>query len=173
MTLFVTSGSDTYSTQASFTVGEAVATLIDWPDTYGAGDTVGGYHFYIADYPGSSLNELTLWISSSGGGSTTVEIIVREDTFDGPVLGSAQQTRVLTADIWANEPFVFDFGNIPVAKGSIVTFETVQVEGTGGVYFGVISSHKDATGLVIETNSLESPLGNFRDGIALSLTGRP
>mgnify|MGYP006276141065 CR=1 FL=1 len=173
VSLFVTAGSDSYSTQVSFTVTEAVTTLIEAPVVENGGWTF-GRAFYVTEYPGISLDTVSVWITSNGPGDVTVSLTARSDAYDGPVIATTQQSGTLAGTISESTQYTFDFGGVAVTRDSTVTFELEWVSGSAGtLYFR--SENSDPSPLVVLTSGtsppLDSPIGS--SGVALIITGRP
>ena len=102
------------------------ATLYSCP-TGGGGDQV-GRGFYVTNYPGSTLDTVTVaYFGGSGDGAYVVSLTPRVSSFGGTVVGA---TQTLTINISSGVGTgVFNFGGAAVPSGSTVTFKQVLVSG--------------------------------------------
>lgn len=128
-------------------------------------DTFQARAFYAPSYPGTSLRTVTLYLRPGTAGTYPLTLKARTGTFDGTLLGTAT-TSFTFADNASPVPVVFDFGNVSVPLGSIVTFAG---GGTGSIYMQVVSSPACP---MFETDSFLPPLGAYRrQGVAARITG--
>lgn len=177
LSLFVTQGSNTYSAQVTFTVVEPPPpqTLIELPSTGSSGDYL-SRGFYVDSYPGTTLDTVTLYIATNAAGEYTVSLTARIGTYDGTLLGSVDQTLTLSDDNGSygeHGEFVFDFNDVPVTSGEVVTFQMDLVSGAGGSVAYDVQTSMTNTG-VTQTNGTTPPLDSpRRDGVAVTITGRP
>ena len=126
-----------------------------------------GRGIYVVDYPGVTLDQVTLRHSTDAPGSKTITLIARLNAFDGPLVGTATVTRDVGTTL---TPTVFDFADAPVPAGSTITFEQVLSAGTGELSFDV--GFGDCDG-VFETFTTSPPLDvNRRDSVAITIVGR-
>lgn len=140
----------------------------------GAGGDYIDRAFYVPNYTGVNLQQVTLQISTSTTGSHTFSLTAHSGTFDGPVIGTASSTVNLTAGTGSFAPVVFDFGTAPVSLGSTVAFVITRTAGPAGFqYFRTFGSFSgDPTCPVVETEDATPPLSTFRrQGIDVVITG--
>jgi hypothetical protein len=101
--------------------------------------STGGYFlsrgFYTDSFPGSRLAQVVIQFSADGAGDYTIRLTVRQDAYNGPVLGTAQTTVALTANATEYFPGTFDFDHIAVPRGGIVTLDFEELAGPGGTPF--------------------------------------
>ena len=119
--------------------------------------------FYIPEYTGETLESIDVQ------GSYTVEMTVRQDTYDGPVVATAQATAEMSGDPYDTVLVPFVFGSVTVSPGTLLTFAMVKLAGTGIPYFdaGVPSCP------IIETGGTTPPLDTFRrDGVRTIIRGQ-
>ena len=134
--------------------------LVDCWDDPGFGD---GHDrgLYVTDYPGTTLDQVDLFLTLDSAGTCTIRMTARADTYDGPLIGVDEITGdypVHPADP-ADVSFMFD--GAAVTPGSIVTFALEVVSGPFA-YYHVASFNPDCP--VVQTNGttppLDSPRGN-------------
>src|SRR6188768_1931279 len=87
---------------------------------------------YVDNYNGTSLRTVTLAHSATVPGERTISLTARLTSFNGTFLGVASVTRTISTGMSKS---VFDFGNIPVAPGSRITFSQAIVAGDSSVFF--------------------------------------
>jgi len=144
----------------------ATSVPIDCPFA-GSGDGI-DRGFYIDDYTGSTLGTVTLAHAATIDGDRTITLTARLSTFDGTVLGVASVTRTITTGFSKS---VFDFGNVPVAPGSRITFTQAVTSGAGGVVF---DAGAGPCAGVTETEGTAPPLSTVRDNsVGLQILGEP
>ena len=143
------------------------AYTVDCPFT-GGGDLI-SRGFYVDNYQGTSLGTVTLAHSAFAAGERTITLTARLSTFNGTSLGIASVTRVIGTTMSKS---VFDFGDVPVAAGSRITFSQTIISGDAtSVFFD--------TGVgpctnVNETEDTSPPLSSFRrNSVGLLITGNP
>jgi hypothetical protein len=149
----------------------ATTNLIGCPAATGGGDLI-TRAFYIPNYPGVDLKNLTLSFSSSTSGRFVLTLTAHLDTFDGPVLGSAVNSIDLIAGAPSstNLTFVFaDFAPLPIPKGRTIAF-VVNGQGTGSEALSLGTGASGGCGGV-ETNDATPPLSSVRGSVPLTLTG--
>ena len=112
--------------------------------------------FYVASYPGTTLNTVELILHASAPGSFTLSLTARLASFDGTVVGIA--TTPMTFSNTATQQVTFSFGNVSVPAGSTVTFQG-GVVGPSNVFMEVVSSNSC---VVFETEGTDSPLSTYR-----------
>lgn len=157
--------------------------VLECPFDYSGGDLL-FRGFYIPAYPSDDLDRVELLFVTTFTDTYTISLTARAGTYDGPILGvstieleivagSEGFTAADNADAALGGPpttlGVFNFGAVPVAEGSTVTFALEQLAGKGSVYYDVgpcgfdePGCEKACTGGVIQTNATEPPLDTFR-----------
>jgi hypothetical protein len=144
----------------------ASSVAVDCPFA-GTGDGI-DRGFYIDDYVGTSLGTVTLAHAASVEGIRSISLAARLSTFDGTVLGVASVTRTIETDFSKS---VFDFGDVPVAPGSRITFVQTVTAGAGGVVF---DAGVGPCAGVTETEGIAPPLSTVRDNsVGVQITGDP
>jgi len=124
--------------------------------------------FYVSNYPGTSLQRVALNHRGATAGARTITLTARLSTYDGTFLGVASVTKTFTTTYGLT---VFDFGNIPVAAGSRITFIQSVISGSDDVYFDV--GIGPCTGIT-ETNGSTPPLSSARNNtVGLVIEGDP
>lgn len=148
-----------------------IATLYSCPDNGTGGDQV-TRGFYVTNYPGATLETVTLrYYSGSGDGDYTVSLTARLSTYDGTIIGSTQ-TRTIN---FAGQPVsaTFVFGGAPVPPGSTVTFTQVLISGPApadNVLF--YDTGVEPCANVTQTNGTNAPLSSFRrNSVGVTITG--
>ena len=146
------------------------ATLYSCPNSGAGGDQV-TRGFYVTNYPGSTLDTVTLAYSEgSGDGAYTVSLTARLNTYGGTIVGSTQ-TQVL--NLTGPEAIAtFNFGGAAVPAGSTVTFSQVLVSGpvVSPVLFYDVGTGPCAN--ITQTNGTTPPLDSFRrDSVGVTITG--
>jgi hypothetical protein len=138
-------------------------------DPFDGGDNL-GRGFYIDDYPGTTLESITLRFD--GSGPTEIELQLRLNSFDGAILGTINVAPNLTT----SDEVVFPF-NVAVPAGSRLVFLPRQISGTqafvqtGYAFLGVADTKTCPR--VTETTGQTPPLSTFRRGsIAMKVVGR-
>lgn len=122
--------------------------------------------FYVASYPGTSLNTVELFLFPSAPGSFTLSLTARQGTYSGTLLGTANTP--ITFSNTAPVQVTFSFGNVSVPAGSTVTFQG-SVAGPSAVFMEVVSS---TACLVLETDGTDSPLSTYRrQSVAVTIHG--
>lgn len=148
----------------------------------GGGDLIAGAAnraFYVPFYDDTDLDQVNLWFSADVGGTYTIELTAREDTYSGPLLGTEQATMTLAADRNTFTAATFDFGiDDGVTQASTVTFQMTVLSGPSGfdsVFFEVPDSFPgDPDCPVVETEDATSPLSTVRrQGVKVEIFGTP
>lgn len=144
----------------------AAATLVSCPfDPLGGGDQV-TRGFYVTNYPGATLDTVTLQFEASVAESKTIQLTARTNAYDGPLTGTVAVTAAVAASA---TPLVFDFGNVPVTPGSTVTFAMLLTSGAAPVFYNV--GVGPCAG-VTETEGTSPPLDTFRrNSVGVIITG--
>ena len=124
--------------------------------------------FYVSNYPGTSIQKVALNHKGATAGTRTITLTARLSTYDGTFLGVASVTKAFSTSFGLT---VFDFGNIPVAEGSRITFVQSVIAGSDDVYFDV--GVGPCTGIT-ETNGSTPPLSSVRGStVGLVIQGDP
>ncbi len=152
--------------------GTTCALLIDSPKDP-AGDGLDRYYrgFYITSYPGSTLCRLDLWMSSRTDGDYTMEVTVREDAYNGNVLGSAQATVTQSGvqHDFKIVSFLFD-PVLSVPFSEVVTFDLTVITAPAGTDTDPFYAYQtdSPNGIVKHTEGTSPPLDSpRRDEIAI------
>jgi hypothetical protein len=135
------------------------------------GDNFGLHGFYSAGFPGTSLKQVTLYLSCPAPGPYGLSLSANLGTFGGTLLGTA--TTTLTAASRAFQAVVFDFGTLAVTQGTVVTFHGAALSRPPGVA-GAVSMQvvSDPSCPIFETEGTDAPLSKIRrGGIAVLITG--
>lgn len=96
----------------------------------GVGDRV-SRGFYVDNFNGNRLDSVTLEYSARDAGTYTIQMTARENTYNGPVIGTATITFAYTG---GDTTQTFNFGGADV-NSSRVTFEQVLVSGPTSLIF--------------------------------------
>jgi hypothetical protein len=138
--------------------------------------------FFHPNYPGSSLDTVELNISSRAAGSFTIRLDARLNTYDGTLIASNSQTRVLSGVDTEHASYLFDMGGAAITPGSTVTFTLTQEAGPDTQVFFAVDAASHPLGVpdptpscdVDETNGTTPPLDTFRrDGLWIRINGLP
>lgn len=143
-----------------------------------SGDGIGGGDnldraFLIDIYPGFSLDKVYLFFISNEAGEGVYELIARDNTFDGDIIGIAEASYTFSGN-GEPVPILFDFQRANVSNGQRVTFEFNQLSGPN-TFFSIIVAG-DGTGPcdIIETSGTTPPISTpraNRDGITAIILG--
>ena len=141
----------------AFSSASQADVLIDCSEGNGGGNPL-PRPFYISDYPGTSLDEVYLYPASSFPGEQTLELVVRDSSYDGTILGTAQTTVDLHGDFSSKVEARFEFAPIAIQPGATVTFVLSRIAGAGA---SVIAARDDSSfcPAAIETADTTPPLG--------------
>jgi hypothetical protein len=157
--------------------------VLECPYDFSGGDRL--YRgFYIPEYPADALDRVELLFATTYADTYTISLTVRENTYDGPVLGIDTVELELNAAASAPPPGddadvflggipstvgVFEFDAVSVTPGSTVTFALELVGGDGFVYYDVGPCGTDVpdcgdlcSGEIVQTNGTEPPLDTYR-----------
>jgi hypothetical protein len=131
--------------------------------------------FYVADYPGSKLTQVDLFVTAQVAGEYTIAMGVRADTYDGPLLGRSVATVTLAGDIDSNVTTSFLFPGPVIAPGSTVTFSMELLSGADdAAYYGTTNCGSNCATIcpLVETNGTTPPLDTWRrDGMGVTIIG--
>lgn len=141
--------------------------LIQCPFTAGGDNLTRG--FYLANYPGQTLDTVTLSYRTSVEGVRRIRLVARLDAYNGPVLGTVEVTAALNA---ADNKVTFAFGNVPTTPGVTITFTQTLLEGNTTLFYD--TGVEPCIGDVTQTNGTAAPLSDVRRGsVGLVVTGDP
>lgn len=152
----------------------APSTLIDCVSEVNGGDLI-ERGFYVANYPGLSLNNATMSFSADTPGEYSFALTARRGTFDGSVIGVANAKVVVAngRDSFTPTTFFFPAPFPAITAGSTVTFSLTQSAGpsTDAVFYQVPSNGNTACP-VTQTNFTNPPLDTFRrNGVNIQIVG--
>ena len=151
----------------------STTTLLACPASSGAGDDL-SRAFYLANYPGRSLKQVDLYLSSNASANTptpyTIQLIAKSGGFDRTVLGTSTVTVYLRGNTSQNLPTHFVFAGAPaVTRNSTVTFQFNVLSNPDGatLRFNVgscgLGDARCKSGCpIIETNDTTGTLSTFR-----------
>lgn len=152
------------------------ATLINCPSAGSGVDPI-SRAFFIPNYPGVSLQDVTLGISSNMAQSYVLTLTAHVDAFDGAVLGSATSRVFSSGDAASPTPTTFSFSPaLSVAKGRTIAF-VMREQGTNlAEQYGYPSSLFFGTGPAgacgaVETNDSSPPLSQVRGSVPVTVAG--
>jgi hypothetical protein len=117
--------------------------------------------FYVSNYPGSNLDQVTLEYggNASAIGSHTITLTARSGTYDGPIIGT-RTASVSVSSAMATVPATYSFGGTPVAPGSTITFAETS-SGAGYVFYNLgIGPCAGVTQTNGTTPPLDTPVNN-------------
>lgn len=151
-------------------------TLLECPEGSPGDRTDRG--FYIPNYPGTTLNSLTVYLKTANNPANTtfpyqVGIRIRSGSFNGPLL---DQFRWANAQLNNTEEAVtIQFANVPVEPGSIVCFAfDINKQPAAPNLLYSVPGLQGGCPDVIQTNGTNPPLSTFRrNGVKLEITGEP
>jgi plastocyanin len=147
----------------------AADTVVSCPfESAGGGDSTNSEGFYLSNYPGSSLDTVTMEFGAMAN-SYTFTLTARLGAFDGPVIG----TETVPATLPSGPPITpvtFDFGSVAVAPGSTITFYPTST----GPHQAFFNTGTGPCPGVTETEGIVPPLSTVRrDSVGLTVTGAP
>lgn len=124
--------------------------------------------FYLPSFPGVSLTQVDLFLSSSTVGTYTFDLTARSGSFDGSVIGIG----TATADLGFGEvQTAFEFSDAVVTEASTVTFAITQTGGPTDIVFYSVPAD-DPSCPIIQTNGTEPPLSTMRrNGVKAIIQG--
>jgi len=154
---------------------EGDAVLIDCGTTSNVGDAID--RGFYADYRGSTISSVTIWMGSNDPGPYSFSLTARADSYDGPFLGISNVSGVMFDTTGENPTEVtFDFQATPVTPG-VVTFAIAQTEGPEErVLYDLAEFGFDSprTCPVTQTQGTTPPLDEVRrPGIRIRIEGQP
>lgn len=128
--------------------------------------------FYITNYPGVTLDSVTLEMSADQAGNYQLTLDVRAGAYDGALIGSATAAGEL--EIGPSGTLVtFNFPSAPITKGSLVCFHLTKDAGPDGSVYYSVPGFEGGCPEVIQTEGTTPPLDTFRRfGVKITLTGQ-
>jgi hypothetical protein len=146
-------------------------TLINCTGDPGGDETFRG--FYLPNYPGTILDQVTMHFSSTTAGTYTIALTARSGAYDGPIVAFDSEFVTLTADKLANVTTTFSFPSAPVTAGSTLAFTLQSINGpSGGIVYYSVPSNGDPNCPVTETENTVAPLSTFRrQGVNVQIQG--
>jgi len=139
------------------------ASLYSCPGTGGGQYNLCG--FYVANYPGISLETVTPQLYVFSPGTYNLALTVRSNTYDGLLLGSNATTVVLTT---APTPVPFLFPTVRITPGSRLCFALKILFGPGTYVYFANGTCSD----VVVTDDTSPPLSTFRRyGLGVTING--
>jgi hypothetical protein len=160
----------------AFAPGAQAVTLYSCP-TGGGGDQL-DRGFYVTNYPGITLDTVTLtYYAGSGDGTYTFALTPHLSTYDGAVIGTTQQQTVTLTGA-TGTAVTFHFANSAVPAGSTVAFTQSVVSGPGAAPYAFYDTGTDTPACpnVFETGDTAPPLGTppiRRNTIGVTIAGAP
>lgn len=148
--------------------------LIDYSTNPEGGDWI-RRGFYIESYPGTTLSSISLWFYTDFDDDYTIQIEAREDAYDGTLVGQTSGAAFLGASPIS---ITFDFGEVAVKKGDVLTFQMSWTGGSISPYYCIYCDEFNAMNSeeinIIETDGIDPPLDTYRnDGVAIQVYGQP
>ena len=129
--------------------------LIDCYDgTYGASPIYRG--FYVPNYPGHTLDQVDLLVEGTQTNDFTIRLVVRENTYDGPLIGMADVDISIQQLPPTLYPVSFVFGSLPVTQSSTLTFVLEKIWGLGNISYANVTSNPECP--IIQTEFHDPPL---------------
>lgn len=139
------------------------------------GDDFASRGFFVPGYTarGTTLKQVTLYLSFPSTGSYQLSLTASLSTFDGTVLGTATTSPSVTSTGF--QAVVFDFGTVtvPDVANTTVTFKGAVISKPQGVTGNVLmQTTTDPACPAYETTGTDAPLSTYRrGGIAMLITG--
>jgi parallel beta-helix repeat protein len=140
--------------------------------------------FYVTDYPGTSINGVTVQLKTTGGSAQyQVGLDVTEGSFDGPLVASGFADATIDGTEQAVSIQMTSGGqtNPPVTPGATLCFSFFVNAGGGApsLLYSVIGAlgedlpdAEDPCPHVVQTTGTAPPLSSFRrEGVKLAITG--
>jgi hypothetical protein len=146
----------------------AAETVVSCPFDNSGGDSTNSEGFYLSNYPGTNLDEVTMRFGAMAG-SYTFTLTARQGAFDGAVIGAKTVPVTLPSGNPAT-PVTFDFGAVPVPRGSTITFYPTST----GPHQAFFNTGTGPCPGVTETEDTVPPLSTVRrDSVGLTVTQVP
>lgn len=150
----------------AFLPGAEAATLTNCAFGGPGGDNI-TRGFYLTNFPGKTLDTVTLSYNTAVEGTRTLRLTARLNAYNGTLLGTATTVASLGA---ATNKVVFDFGNVPVTPGATITFAQTLVAGAAVTY----DVGATTCGNITQTDGTSAPLDDFRrPSVGIVVTGEP
>ncbi len=148
-----------------------ISTLVDCPGKDSGGDQT-SRGFYVPNYPGQTLNGVTVYMTTDTAGSWPYQVglIATENAYDGPLLASHWANATLDG---TQKAVTINMGNVPVTPGSTICFKfNINKQPGSPDLFYAVPEFSDPCPLVKQTNGTNPPLSTFRrDGVKVQITG--
>lgn len=137
--------------------------------------------FYHPAYPGSSIDTVELFLSARAPGAYEIRLDARLNAYNGALIASDTQSRILSGNDEDNVSYLFDLGGAAVAPGSTVTFTLTQESGQSDEVFYAVDAANFPLGGggpgscdVIQTSGTTPPLDTLRrNGLWVRINGAP
>ncbi|HKJ81319.1 MAG TPA: hypothetical protein VJ954_04800, partial [Ignavibacteriaceae bacterium] len=145
--------------------GLSAKTLIDYPIVPGSSGDNLNRAFYITDYPGTTLSNVTLYFSATTAEAYTIQLQAMNSAYDGTLIGQSTANFSSSSSVYDLKAATFNFNNIPVTKGQVVAFKLSLVSGgSGTVYYCTLGDTGGVSAIVQETEDSTPPLSTPRHG---------
>jgi hypothetical protein len=126
--------------------------------------------FYVKDYSGTTLSQVTLAYDSSATQTFAIALTARRGSYDGPLIGTTQRA-VVNVPSTTTVFVTFDFGGAPVSPGDTVTFTHSYVgEGTNPGLLFYDEGSGSCPGVFVTSGTPPPPLGSAHDGVGVTIT---
>lgn len=126
--------------------------------------------FYVKDYSGTTLSQVTLAYDSSATQTFAISLTARRGSYDGPIIGTTQRA-VVNVPSTTTVFVTFDFGGAPVTPGGTVTFTHGYVgEGPDPGLLFYDEGSGSCPGVFVTSGTPPPPLGSAHDGVGLTIT---
>lgn len=141
----------------------------------GVGDVI-DRGFYVESYPANNVDTVELRYGSSTPGDYSIALTIREDTYDGALVGTRNLNLSLLADV--PQFGVFDFEAALTPVGGRLTLIQELLSGPDTVYYdvgpGLLGDDSGPPTGVVETKGTTPPLSSFRrNGVGVVITAVP
>lgn len=143
--------------------------LYDCPFNSGSGGGDGlDRGFYVENFPGRRLDEVTLEYLPGSSGAYTIELTAREGGYDGRLIGS----RRVSFNAGGSDDAIrwtYDFGGATVTEGAVVAFSHEVIEQAGSIFYDTASDSGGCADIT-QTNGTTAPLDTERrDSVGLRI----
>ncbi len=129
----------------------------------GGGNTSVFNGFYVADYPGNNLSQVTLGYTANFAEQFGITLTAHRNSYDGPILGTPQ-TATVDVPTSGEMLVTFDFGGAPVSPGDTIAFtQTYAIYGPVGAVLSYDGNIGTCNG-VFRTAGTAPPLGTAVTG---------
>jgi hypothetical protein len=165
------------------TGASSTTTLVNCPPSVGARDDL-SRAFYHPKYPGRSLKQVELYLSSNASTNSAtpyiIQLIAKAGGFNGAVIGTSTDTVYLRGSASQNLLTNFVFAGTPaVQRNSTVTFQFNVLSNPNGAALtfnvgscGLGDTHCKSGCSIVETNDASGTLSTFRrQGCGVTILG--